>query len=255
MNAIAYTASRPEGSPTIVLASSLGTDRTMWRDQLELFPSDWNVVAFDLPGHGESALSPSTPTIDDFADGVISVVDELGVDTFAFCGLSIGGAIGQSLAARYPARVDSLILASTGLTILTPTGLRDRSARVLREGTGWIADLSGTRWFAEAFQQSHEETVAAHLDHLRRMDPRAYSDACLALAGFDGSDYAAAITASTLVIAGEVDHATPPEKSEELAASISGAQLRLIPGAAHICNVEKPVEFTELVRDHIVRSR
>lgn len=246
-----YEGSNPAGAPTIILASSLGTDRTMWREQARSLPRDWNVVTFDLRGHGSSALSPATPSIDDFADDVVAIADALGAERFAFCGLSIGGAIGQSLAARHPGRVSSLVLASTGLTILSEQALRERADRVLREGTGWIADLSATRWFTEEFRTGHPEVVAAELDHLRRMAPRAYADACLALAGFDGRRTASSVAVPTLVLSGEQDLATSPAGSAELAAAIPGAVLRSLPGCAHICNVEKPELFTALVQQHV----
>lgn len=251
MIAIRYSASNPTGAPTLILAASLGTDRTMWRDQVGLLPSTWNVVTFDLRGHGETPLSTGTPSIDDFADDVISIADDLGVDRLAFCGLSIGGAIGQSLAARYPERLNSLVLASTGMTILSADALTERAKRVVKEGTGWIADLSMSRWFAPSFLELHPEIAAAHLAHLRTMDPRAYADACLALADFDGSTYVSAISTPTLVISGEQDHATPPKDGASLASAIPEAEFRVLPGGAHLCNVEQPVLFTGLLRGHV----
>lgn len=248
---VKYEASNPSGSPTVIMAASLGTDRSMWREQVELLPPTWNVVTFDLRGHGESPLSPSTPTIDDFADDVISIADDLGVHRFAFCGLSIGGAIGQSLGARYPERVSSLVLASTGLTILSPQALEERAARVLAEGTAWIADVSAPRWFTERFRAEHPEVVEAKMDHLRHMAARAYADACLALATFDGHAAASSISVPTLVVAGADDHATPPAGSQALAAAIPGAELRSLADCAHLCSVEQPELFTELVRRHI----
>jgi 3-oxoadipate enol-lactonase len=251
MTQIKYEASNSAGRPTVILAASLGTDRSMWREQVQLLPRTWNVVTFDLRGHGASPLSPKTPSIDDFADDVVSIADELGIDRFAFCGLSIGGVIGQNLGARYPARVSSLVLASTGLTILSEQVLVERAARVRDEGTGWVADVSAPRWFTERFRIEHPETVAAKMDHLRYMDPRGYADACLALAGFDGHDAAASISAPTLVLSGADDLATPPEGCAELAGAIPGAKIRALPGCAHLCNVEQPDLFTELIQQHI----
>lgn len=248
---VSYKASNPQGAPTIILGASLGTDRGMWREQVDLLPSSWNVVTFDLRGHGISPLSPQTPSIDDFADDVISIADELGVDRFAFCGLSIGGVIGQNLGARHPHRLTSLVLASTGLTILSPQALTERSERVLAEGTGWIADVSASRWFTEQFRSEHPEIVDAKMHHLRTMAARAYSDACLALAGFDGHEDAGSIGVPTLVLSGEDDLATPPASSAELVAAIPGAELRSLPGSAHLCNVEQPQLFTDLVQRHV----
>lgn len=248
---VKYEASNPAGSPTVILAASLGTDRTMWQEQVELLPRSWNVVTFDLRGHGASPLSPTTPSIEDFADDVIAIADDIGVQRFAFCGLSIGGAIGQSLAARYPERLGSLVLASTGLTILTPEGLLERSERVLREGTEWVADASAPRWFTARFRAEHPEVVSAKMDHLRNMPARAYADACLALAGFDGHDAAGAISAPTLVLVGSDDVATPPSGGAELAAAIHGAEVRNLPDASHLCSVEQPALFTELLQRHV----
>lgn len=248
---VSYEASNPAGAPTIILGSSLGTDRNMWSEQVRLLPRSWNVVTFDLRGHGASLLSPRIPSIDDFADDVISVADDLGVDRFAFCGLSIGGAIGQNLGARYPDRIRSLVLASTGLTILSKHALVERSERVLREGTGWIADVSAPRWFTERFRSLHPEIVDAKMEHLRHMPARAYSDACLALSDFDGQGAAGSIVAPTLVLSGQDDLATPPAGSAELAAAIDGAELRSLPGCAHLCNVEQPELFTELIHRHV----
>jgi 3-oxoadipate enol-lactonase len=251
MTQIKYEASNSAGRPTVILAASLGTDRLMWREQVQLLPRTWNVVTFDLRGHGASPLSPQTPTIDDFADDVVSIADDLGVDRFAFCGLSIGGVIGQNLGARYPDRVSSLVLASTGLTILSEQALVERAARVLEEGTGWIAELSAARWFTEQFRIERFETVEAKMNQLRHMNPRGYADACLALAGFDGHDAAASISVPTLVLSGADDLATPPAGCAELAAAIPGAEIQSLPGCAHLCNVEQPALFTELVQRHI----
>lgn len=251
MAKIKYEASNPAGGPTVILGSSLGTDRLMWREQVELLPRTWNVVTFDLPGHGASPLRGQTPSIDDFADDVVSIADELGVERFAFCGLSIGGVIGQSLGVRYPDRVSSLVLASTGLTILSSKALVERAERVLEEGTAWIADVSAPRWFTERFRSERPETVEAKMEHLRHMAPRGYADACLALAGFDGHDMAATISVPTLVLSGEDDVATPPTGCAELAAAIPDAEFRSLPGCAHLCSVEKPELFTELVQRHV----
>ena len=252
---VRYSSSNPRGKVTVILGSSLGTDRNMWNEQLQLLPVDWNVVGFDLRGHGMSPLSPRTPTIEDFADDVIGIADELRVDRFAFCGLSIGGAIGQSLAGRYPERVSSLVLASTGLTILSRQGLIDRSVKVLAEGTGWVADVSSTRWFTADFRREHPEIVDAKMQHLRRMEPRAYSDACLALSEFDGHASASNIVAPTLVLAGDEDVATPAAGGAELAGAITGAELRILPDSSHLCNVEQPQLFTDLLREHVEAHR
>ena len=96
----------------------------------------------------------------------------------------------------------------------------------------WIADVSAPRWFTERFRAGHPEIVEAKMDHIRHMAARGYSDACLALAGFDGHDVAPLISVPTLILSGEDDAATPPAGCAELAAAIPDAELRSLPGCA-----------------------
>lgn len=252
---MSYEQSHPGAEITVILGSSLGADRTMWSDQVRLLPREWNVVAFDLPGHGSSAPAGGSASIGDYADGVIAIADDIGAERFAYCGLSIGGVIGQELGARHPDRLLSLVLASTGLTILTPEALASRAARVRAEGTAWIADVSAERWFSERFRADHADRVTDTMRHLREMDPEGYAAACEALSRFDGHDLAPRITAPTLVVYGDEDHATSPSGNQELAGLIPGSRLESIPGAAHICNVEEPELFTEIIAKHIAASQ
>lgn len=248
---INYFTSGDSSLPPLFLGTSLGAEASMWDPQVERLQEKYHIVRFELRGHGKSPLSPETPTIDEFADDVIEIADALGIEKFAFCGLSIGGAIGQSLGARYPDRLTALVLSSTGLIILNAPMLEDRARRVVSEGTGWIADSSATRWFASSFREEHPEIVEQQMHHLRTMNPQGYADACLALSTFDGNTFAPSITTPTLVIAGEQDVATSAEDGEALAQAIPGAKFVVLTSVAHICNVEKPDVFSQLVDDHI----
>jgi 3-oxoadipate enol-lactonase len=243
-----------DGRPTVIFGSSLGADGRMWAPQLSAMSAQWNTVAVDMRGHGRTPLGASPITIERLADDVIAVADRLGVDTFAFCGLSIGGVIGQSLGARYPHRVTSLILAATGLTIMTPAMLEDRAQRVLSDGMPWIADASAPRWFTEAYRQTNPGVVQEKMDAMRAMDPRGYAYTCRALGAFDGTAGAALIQAPTLVISGADDVATPPSSGRALSEAIEGARYAEIPRASHLCNLEQPLQFNTLVHDHLQRT-
>lgn len=249
--AVHYSSAGDPSQPTLILGTSLGADASMWDPQRQHLAEAFHLVTFDMRGHGRSPVSPETPTIDDFADDVIAIADALGVRQFAFCGLSIGGTIGQSLGARYPDRLSALVLSATGMTIMTPPELEKRADRVLAEGMQWIADVSASRWFTEAFVNDHPEIVQRHMRHLREMNPQGYAHACLALSTFDGHASAGRISVPTLVISGDLDIATPVEKGRALAAAIPGARFELMPDASHLCNVEAPELFSKLVKDHI----
>lgn len=248
-----FTANLLPGRSTLIFGSSLGADSSMWSQQIDALTDTWNTVAFDLPGHGLSPAANEPPSIDTFADHVISIADRLQLNSFSYCGLSIGGAVGQSLAARYPDRIESLVLAATGLTILSKAGLTERAERVLSEGMDWIADASVPRWFNANFRARESGVVEEKARRIRRTTTQGYADACRALGEFDGRKFAASIQARTLVISGADDIATPPHDGLELARSIRGAEYVVLDDASHLCNVEQPDKFTSLIRNHFQR--
>lgn len=239
---------------TLIFGSSLGADSRMWAPQVEVFSEQWNTVTVDMRGHGRTPISGDRPSIEMLADDIVAVADRLGVEDFAFCGLSIGGVIGQCLAARHPERVKSLVLAATGLTIMTPVLLQERANRVLAEGMPWISEVSAQRWFTEEFRSKRPDAVEAKMAAMRNLHPRGYADACVALSGFDGQAYAGKIKAPTLVISGAMDIATPPISGRQLAAAIDGAVYAEIPNASHLCNMEQPEIFNQLLQEHLTQT-
>ena len=101
------------GRPLLVLAHSLGADHGMWDPQMPALLSRFQVLRLDLRGHGASDVTPGDYTIAQLAHDVLAAVDAAGRERFAFCGLSLGGMIGQWLGAHAGARVERLVLANT----------------------------------------------------------------------------------------------------------------------------------------------
>jgi pimeloyl-ACP methyl ester carboxylesterase len=100
----------PGDAPVLVLGPSIGTTMDLWEPQLPALTAAWRVLRYDLPGHGGSEVLHGT--IGDIADAVAATLDALGLDTVAYGGVSLGGAIGTTLAIEHPARITSLILCS-----------------------------------------------------------------------------------------------------------------------------------------------
>lgn len=248
----------PPDAAAVVLGSSLGTDLHMWDPQVETLGNRWKVVAFDTRGHGGSASGARAGepvTVDDLADDVLALVDGLGLDMFAYCGLSLGGAIGQVLAARVPDRVRALVLCCTSARFCDGADAwRERAARVRTEGMAWLVEPSRERWFTPGFSERDPAEADRLLAMLARTPPQGYAACCDALAVFDGRPLLPQITAPTLVVAGEHDPATPVAMAVELAAGIKDADLLVVPGAPHLASVERPGEVTAAIAAHLERS-
>jgi 3-oxoadipate enol-lactonase len=242
----------PDGPP-VVLAPSLGTTLQMWDGLTSVLASRYRVVRFDTRGHGASPVPEGPYSTAELADDVVGVADRLGLERFAFVGLSLGGAIGQTLAIAHPDRVASLVLACTGPKFGDPQGWKDRAAQVRAEGMGFLAEPTKARWFTPEFVAAHPDRVDPVLEMLLHTDPGGYAACCDALAAYDVTDRLGDITAPTRVIAGSEDPVSPPSVAQELVAGIPDADLVELDGVAHIANIANPVEFDAAVLEHLER--
>ena len=240
-----YDLTGPGDAPVVAFSNSIGTTLEMWDAQARALAERCRVLRYDTRGHGRSPVADHPVSIADLADDLASLLDALGVDRAHVVGLSLGGMTAQSLAARRPDRVESLVLMATSAYL--PSGWDERAATVRAHGMGAIADAVIARWFTLSFAASSPEAVAPFRERFLRMDPRGYAACCGAIAEMDLRSSNAAIAAPTLIIAGADDPATPVAMMEEIRARIPQAELIVLPRAAHILAVER----ADLVNRHL----
>ncbi|UBU16177.1 bifunctional 3-oxoadipate enol-lactonase/4-carboxymuconolactone decarboxylase PcaDC [Nonomuraea gerenzanensis] len=233
----------PEHGDPLILAPSLGTSTTLWHAQLPALARTFRVLTFDLPGHGDSP-TPQVTTMDDLATLVLDLATAQGWDTFHYAGVSIGGAIGATLAVRHPGRLRSLALICSSARFGEPASWHERAELVRAQGTAPLLEATARRWFAGAPHQ-------ALLDDLAATDRAGYAACCDALAAYDLRADLPKITVPTLVVAGREDPATPPAHARELADGIPGATLVELPGAAHLAPADQPERVTQALLAHL----
>jgi len=243
----------PSDAPVVVLAPSLGTTLALWDDLAELLSQTYRVIRFDTRGHGASPVPPGAYTTTQLASDVVATLDSLEVDRFAFVGISLGGAIGLTLAVEHPERLTALVLCSTGPSFADPQTWHERAARVRAEGMGWLVEPTRARWFTAGFLESNPDDSSRVLDMLASVSPVGYAGCCDALAAYDISARLGEITAPTRVIAGAQDPVSPPEVAQVLVDRIPDAHLVMIDDAAHIANVAQPEKVNAAVLAHLER--
>jgi len=127
-------------APVLVLSHSLGCDHSQWDAQAAQLQPHFRVLRYDIRGHGASDPTPGDYTIELLARDALAIADSLGISRFAFCGLSLGGMIGQSLAALAPDRLTHLVLANTSSPFADPSLMENRRSTVLQQGMAAVAD-------------------------------------------------------------------------------------------------------------------
>jgi 3-oxoadipate enol-lactonase len=241
----------PREAPAVVLSGSLGSTVEMWRPQIAALTERFRVIRVDHRGHGGSPVPEGPYRIADLGGDVLALLDRLGLERVAWCGLSLGGMVGMHLASQHPERISRLVLCCTSAHFPDPTPWRERIAAVEAHGTEPIADAVVSRWFTPGWAQAHPDTVAEARAMVASTSDAGYLACCRAIEAWDHRDRLPAVTAPTLVIAAAEDRSTPVEPhARTIAGAIPGARLEVL-RAAHLATVERADEATCLIATHI----
>lgn len=230
--------------PVVVLIHGFPLDRTMWSFQRSSIGSIYRLILPDLRGHGTSAAPDGIYTVDEMADDVLELLDALQItEPVVIGGLSMGGYIALSIAARHPARLKALMLLNTRAKADSPEAARVReelAAQVDASGdTRNVVAAMLPKIFSRNTFEHHPEVVARMHDHMARTPARAISGTLRGLAiRPDRTDDLPGIGVPTLVLAGAEDALIPVEESEAMAGAIPKSKLVIIPGAGHMAPLE-----------------
>jgi 3-oxoadipate enol-lactonase/4-carboxymuconolactone decarboxylase len=191
--------------------------------------------------------------MNDLVDDALALLDRLGVARAHVVGLSLGGMTAMRLAAREPARVDRLALLCTSALLGPASMWTDRAATVRASGTGVVADAVIERWFTPAGRRApgNGELVARMRAMVASTPAEGYASCCEALAEMDVRADLPRIAAPTLAIAGAEDPTSIPDHLRAIADAIPGARLQVLPGAAHLANVEQPDAVNAALLAHL----
>ncbi|MDR4466672.1 MAG: alpha/beta hydrolase [Nitrospira sp.] len=236
----------------LVFLHAFPLNRCMWVEQEQALSSQFRVLTIDLRGHGESDAPLWRYTLDQAADDVIGLLDHLSIRQAVFVGLSMGGYILFALYRRYADRVRSLVLANTRAQADTVEGKEGRfqmAQTAYKNGPSAIADIMIPKLLSPATVQTNPELVGRVRAMIEGNQVSGIAGDLMAMAERpDSIPLLQQITCPTQIIVGELDFPTPPSDAKLMADRILGARLTIIPGAAHLSNLERPDQFNETIR-------
>lgn len=233
--------------PALVLLHAFPLDRTMWdRECRTLAGAASPIIAPSFPGFGRSELPTHQPSLDDYADAVIAVMDAGNVERAAIAGCSMGGYVAFALWRRHPARVAGLALIDTKAEADTPEAAQNRVrlAETIREHGVEALLKTPPKWLRDG-----SPTWPALKDLIRSQDKEAVAQASVAMAGRpDSTPDLATIDVPTAILVGEADAITPLAASRAMNEAIPHSTLSVIPDAGHLSNLEAPEAFDRAMR-------
>jgi 3-oxoadipate enol-lactonase len=252
---IAYSLHGDQNRPVVVLSHALATSMDIWAYQLPLLAHRFRILLYDLRGHGRSAAPGDSYTMHELASDLAALLDYLKISRVTFVGLSIGGMVGQAFALRYPAKLSGLVLCSTGSRTeqQAKATIEERINKVRTEGLKGQVPATLTRWFSAEFMEEAPATMAWVSDLILGTSVDGYTGCARALQGLDFTEALSEVQIKTLIIPGEHDLAFPERVSRAIQQKISGSDLVLLKGAAHLGNVERPQRFNEILLDFLGR--
>ncbi|ELY37214.1 alpha/beta fold hydrolase [Halalkalicoccus jeotgali] len=258
-----YYERRGAGRPVVFVHGAI-LDYTQWTAQMEALCEDYDVIAYDVRGHGRTGGSDRERySVDLFAEDLAALVEALDLDRPVVCGLSMGGCIAQVYAARHPERVGGLVLADTFTPKLLTRGEWIQRSLMLRATVPPVR-LVGYERVERALVWLHERLSRGasgdygEIERIRSAGPRMttgeFAKVIRAVARFHETRLDLdSITAPTLVIYGENEPPFVRRHVPRLEATLPDATVREVPGAGHASNLDDPAFFTRVVREFLAR--
>ena len=244
---INYEVEGPQNAPVLILSNSIGTSLHMWDDQAPIFSKQFRLVRYDRRGHGKSGAPKGPYTMEMLSRDALAVADAAGAKKFNWCGLSLGGMVGQWLGANAPERLIRLVISNTNFYYADKQAWNDRIKLVTEKGMAALADPMMERWFPPEFRASAQDKVARVRAMFVATPVDGFVGCAHAIREMDFRESNKRISVPTLVMVGAKDIATIPAYGEEMVKQIKGSKLASIPDAGHVANVAQPKIYADTV--------
>jgi 3-oxoadipate enol-lactonase len=234
--------SNQKAAKRLVLIHSLAMNAEFWEPTVNAIGPDWEVIAVDCRGHGQSDKPAGPYSVALFADDVAAVMDDAGWQDAVVGGASMGGCVALSFAENHAKRISGLYLIDT-TSWYGETAIDDWEERGQKALTGGMESMIGfqkTRWFSESFVDDNEDVVNAAIEVFLSNQPDAYLETCRMLGRHNQTHALANISVPCRIVVGEQDYATPVAMANAMHEAIVGSTLTVIPGVRHFTPLEVP---------------
>ncbi len=248
---------RHGSGPPVVLIHGFPLSQKIWTPQTEALSRDHLVVTPDLRGHGKSEATPGVYLMELLAQDVKALIDHLELDHIVLGGLSMGGYVAFAFLKQFRETVKGLILADTRAeadTVEAKSRREEQALEVLRNGTVPLADRLIQTMLTPETRERNETLTDQVYDMMRSMSPIGVAGALRGMAQRpDSTALLSSIKIPTLILVGDKDSTTPLADSQRMAAGITGSELVVIPGAAHLTSLERPGEVNAALKGFLER--
>ncbi len=252
---INYRFDGPGDGPVVLFSNSLASNLTMWDLQIAaLTERGYRVLRYDSRGHGQSAVAEGPYSIAMLTSDVVRLMDAFGLHKVHFCGLSLGGMVGQMLGAMHGDRLISLTLCSTTAYMALKESWDERIESAQKNGMRAAVEATVDRWLTKASQERLPDEVEKIGHMIINTAVDGYCASGIATQTMDLRETIRTISVPTLVLVGEHDPSTPVAAAEFIHEGITSSELHIIPDAAHVLDIEQDRKFNEVFLEFLNRN-
>ena len=240
-------------SPVLVFSNSLGSNMSMWDELTPYLLPYFRILQYDTRGHGGSEITPDSYTIAQLGQDLIDLLDRLKLEKVYFCGLSLGGLIGQWLGINHPDRLIKLIISNTDSKIGDDAHWNDRVKNITENGMEVLVESTLEKWFTDNFRKTNPKRVEETKEMFLANNVLGYSNCCAAIRDVDLREAIKNIKTETLIITGDEDVITNSEQAHIMSGKITNSRVEIL-HARHLASTELPEIFSNLLIDFLVGS-
>ncbi len=248
----------PADGDAVVLIHGLGLCRRLWDPTLGSLTGRYQVITYDLYGHGESVPPAGTASLRLYGDQIAGLLDHVGIERAHVVGFSIGGMINRRFALDHGERLRSLVILNSphDRGEHGQQAVEERAKTVREQGAMSTMDAALVRWFTPGHLEKHPEHETAVRTWRDQVDPEGYAQATWVLAHGvrELIRPTPPVASPTLVMTGEHDTGSTPAMAYAIADEIDGAETIIVDRLQHLGLLEVPELFMRPIADFLERN-
>jgi 3-oxoadipate enol-lactonase len=239
-----------KGTSWVTFVTGIANDLTMWDGQVAALEKDFQILRFDLRGHGGTDATEPDYTFEMLIGDILGLWGVLGIDKSHLVGLGLGGAIAIGLAIDHSDRLISLVPCCCR-AVMTPdfAAIWPRFVETVKQfGMEGMVEPTVQRWFTDDFKSANPTILDKIRQMIRSTNPLGYYGCIAAFLTLNFRDRISRVSVPTLFISGADDHlGGPPEIMQQLADAVPSAKHVSVPRAGHICNIQNQEVFNSIL--------
>jgi len=243
-----YTLNKKKNVP-VVLIHGVGLSHKIWEPQINSFNN--TVLAYDILGHGNTPLTKSQISFDDFSLQLLNLIDELKFEKIHLVGFSIGSLIARNFASNYNNRLESLILLCSVFKRSKEQQQIVNDRFELSKKSRSLSKQALKRWFTDNYINNNPNIYKKICSMLEENDMENFLKVYDLFVKHQDNEKFENIKTKTLIITGENDVGSTPEMSKNLSKKIANSKVKIVSNGKHLCSIECADDVNNAIREHI----